>query len=199
MESAAEDRDSVQETSYEAQPEAVPPTSGPSSSRWAGLRRRRAGRRSRPRRCSRSATNASLPSGQPVRSWRRTASSRGSSRPEARKVAQSPASPRRGVVAATSRSARRARCAPGTAPGPILRPRHKPGADRIKLDVPGRGQNIVIVERARAEPPLPEMPDPALPLVDGTRVAAVHLAERSTQSVGIRGHKEEMDIVGIRQ
>jgi hypothetical protein len=86
-----------------------------------------------------------------------------------------------------------------TAPGPILRPRHKPGADRIKLDVPGRSQNIVIVERARAEPPLPEMPDPALPLVDGTRVAAVHLAERSTQSVGIRGHKEEMDIVGIRQ
>ena len=72
----------------------------------------------------------------------------------------------------------------------------QPRAHRVELNVPHGRQQIRLIEHERGEPPLPEMPAPSLAEVDHTRVTAMHLADRASQSVGRVRNCDEMDMIG---
>ncbi len=84
---------------------------------------------------------------------------------------------------------------PGTAPLVVFRRRDKSGADRVPLDIAGRGQKGIPVYDPGRKPALPQVTFPSVPGVHHPRIPSVHLPERSCQPVSRAWNRQKMDMV----
>jgi len=55
---------------------------------------------------------------------------------------------------------------------------------------------MLLVHHYCAEPTLPQMPGPAMPRVDETGVAPMRVGKRATQTVLVRRHNDDVNMVG---
>ena len=73
---------------------------------------------------------------------------------------------------------------------------HHAGSNRTELDIPRGGRQVVVVDHERGEPPLPQVAAPTFAEVDPPRVRPMGLADRPTETLGVRGDRDQVDVVG---
>ncbi len=84
----------------------------------------------------------------------------------------------------------------GARPDPVLGPLGQAGADRVALDVTRRRRQVGLVQWERVKPLLPQRTAPPLALVDAPGVAAMRLAERRAEAIGMARYQDQVDVVG---
>lgn len=82
-----------------------------------------------------------------------------------------------------------------TGPAPVARTIDEARPDRVERHVAQRRGEMFLVHRHAAEAALPEMPGPLAARMNDARVAAVHPRQRAAQSVRIRRHQDQMNVV----
>ena len=81
------------------------------------------------------------------------------------------------------------------APRPVERGAAQPGPNRIELDIPHAPEQMRLVHGKRGKPRLPEMPAPALALVDKASVAPVGFGEGPRKAGLVRRHGNDVNMV----
>jgi hypothetical protein len=84
----------------------------------------------------------------------------------------------------------------GARPWPFSRFHYQSSTHRIQLRVPQRCPKVPVVERARIEPSLPDMPARAMLRVPIRRVSSVRLLQRRSQTVRLMRHQHQMNMIG---
>jgi hypothetical protein len=84
----------------------------------------------------------------------------------------------------------------GTGPWPRGGVRGEAGADGVALDVAQGGPEVVLVHRTGVEAVLPEVAGAAFAGVEILRVAAVSAAQDDGERIRLRGHEDEVDVIG---
>jgi len=72
------------------------------------------------------------------------------------------------------------------------------GAHRVELHVPRRGQEVVFIHDERGEAVLPQVPSPALPEVDSSRVPPMCRADGATQALGGLRDNDHVNMIGYQ-
>lgn len=81
-------------------------------------------------------------------------------------------------------------------PWPVLRPLGQAGAHRVEGDVTDGRLQMGLVHDHGAEPALPEMAGALQAGMDVAGIAAMHRGEGAAQPVAVRGHQDQVDMVG---